>query len=167
MASQSANLRKGTTAMPVKYHCPKCGRRFVDWGAEKLGFKCPDCENEELVRAGVSEERPAKRSSLKRGSRKLAPVEPIVDESDFLEEPVLPDVESDVEEESEEEEEVFVPAEEEEAPGFVHSPTELITPADDEDEVDIDMPDDLNFGDVAPTLPDEAFEEAEDDTWHE
>lgn len=154
--------------MPVKYHCSKCGRRFVDWGAEKLGFKCPDCEGEELVRAGVSEDRPAKRSSLKRGARKLAPVEPIVDEAEFLEDTgTLPDVEVEVEDEAEEEEEVFVPVEEEEAPGFVHSPAELITTDADEDEVDIDMPEDLNFGDVAPALPDETFEEAEEDTWHE
>lgn len=150
--------------MPVKYHCPKCGRRFVDWGAEKLGFKCPDCEGEELVRAGVSEDRPAKRASLKRGARKVVPVEPIVDESEFLEESEgVVDVE--VEEEVEEEEEVFVPVEEEEAPGFVHSPTELITTDTDEDEVDLDMPDDLNFGD-APALPDEGFEEPEEDPWH-
>lgn len=27
--------------MPVKYECPKCGRRFTEWGAEKVGFKCP------------------------------------------------------------------------------------------------------------------------------
>lgn len=40
--------------MAVKYYCPKCGRRFVDWGAEKLGFKCPSdtCEGEELVLIG-------------------------------------------------------------------------------------------------------------------
>ena len=40
---------KGISSMAVKYHCRKCGKRFIDWGAEKLGFKCPDCENEQVV----------------------------------------------------------------------------------------------------------------------
>ncbi len=38
--------------MAVKYECPSCGKRFVEWGAEKLGFRCPHCENEELVKIG-------------------------------------------------------------------------------------------------------------------
>jgi hypothetical protein len=47
--------------MPViKYRCPKCGRRFTEWGAEKAGFRCPSdqwsgkdqvCDGE-LVRLG-------------------------------------------------------------------------------------------------------------------
>lgn len=28
--------------MAVKYECPECGRRFLEWGAEKSGFKCPN-----------------------------------------------------------------------------------------------------------------------------
>jgi hypothetical protein len=52
--------------MPVKYHCPSCGRRFTDWGAEKLGFKCPpDCEGT-LIRVGAQSEEPVKRATLKR-----------------------------------------------------------------------------------------------------
>lgn len=39
--------------MPLKYYCPKCDKRFVDWGAEKLGFKCPDCANEALFKVGT------------------------------------------------------------------------------------------------------------------
>lgn len=42
--------------MALKYHCPKCDKKFVDWGAEKLGFKCPDCKDEDLVRAGQESE---------------------------------------------------------------------------------------------------------------
>lgn len=40
--------------MAVKYYCPKCGRRFVDWGAEKLEYKCPSetCEGEPLILPG-------------------------------------------------------------------------------------------------------------------
>lgn len=34
--------------MTTKYLCSKCSRKFVDWGAEKLGFKCPDCEDSPL-----------------------------------------------------------------------------------------------------------------------
>ena len=40
--------------MAVKYHCPKCEKRFIDWGAEKLGFKCPDCEDEKLIEVSHS-----------------------------------------------------------------------------------------------------------------
>ncbi len=38
--------------MPIKFHCPKCDARYVEWGAEKLGFKCPHCEDQKLVRLG-------------------------------------------------------------------------------------------------------------------
>jgi len=31
--------------MAVKYECPECGRRFLEWGAEKNGFKCPNDDN--------------------------------------------------------------------------------------------------------------------------
>jgi len=44
--------------MTVKYRCPKCERKFIDWGAEKLGFKCPDCEDTELSQ--ISMEVPVK-----------------------------------------------------------------------------------------------------------
>lgn len=56
--------------MPVKYSCPKCDRRFVDWGAEKLGFKCPDCKDQELRRIGAVVEEAAKRPTLKRRAKK-------------------------------------------------------------------------------------------------
>ena len=63
--------------MPVKYQCPKCNRRFAEWGAEKLGFTCPNddhCpedagdEQIELVRMGVNDDRlaPKKPSPKKR-----------------------------------------------------------------------------------------------------
>ena len=53
--------------MPVKYQCAKCGRRFADWGAEKLGYHCPQddkCppdaigQEYELVRIGAQEAEP-------------------------------------------------------------------------------------------------------------
>ena len=48
--------------MPSKYECPRCGRKFTQWGAEKLGFKCPkdqhcppDAQDDiELVPAGTA-----------------------------------------------------------------------------------------------------------------
>jgi hypothetical protein len=56
--------------MPVKYCCPKCEKRFVDWGAEKLNFRCPDCVGEELVPVGGSVPAKKKAPSLKRKPRK-------------------------------------------------------------------------------------------------
>ncbi|MCX8065503.1 MAG: hypothetical protein N3G21_10080 [Candidatus Hydrogenedentes bacterium] len=37
----------------IKYICPKCGRKFVEWGAKKLDFKCPHCQDTELQRMGI------------------------------------------------------------------------------------------------------------------
>jgi len=58
--------------MPVKYQCPSCDKRFVDWGAAKFGFKCPDCEDTELVRLGLHDDRVAPPPTLKRGKPKRA-----------------------------------------------------------------------------------------------
>ena len=52
--------------MAVKYECPKCGKKYIDWGAEKLGFQCADCK-EELLEIGLESKAPAKaKPSLKR-----------------------------------------------------------------------------------------------------
>lgn len=56
--------------MAVKYQCPKCDRRFLDWGAEKLGFKCPTC-SEDLLRVGTAIDLPPTTSSLKRRPKKI------------------------------------------------------------------------------------------------
>ena len=55
--------------MPVKYYCPKCAKRYVEWGAEKLKFECPACANEELLRVS-SDNQPkvSKRPNLRRSS---------------------------------------------------------------------------------------------------
>jgi len=66
--------------MPLKFECPKCGRRFTEWGAEKVGFKCPTDEwsahdgeeDAELVRVGVSAKAGSKKPSLKRPTKKRA-----------------------------------------------------------------------------------------------
>lgn len=53
--------------MAVKYACSKCEKRYIDWGAEKLGFKCPDCDGEELKLVGHEITATAKKKpSLKR-----------------------------------------------------------------------------------------------------
>ena len=81
----SWNRKKGSSEMPVKYHCPGCSKRFVDWGAEKLGYKCPDCGDVELIRVGqAGDAKPAKRPSLKRARKKKPP--PPVEALSFEEE---------------------------------------------------------------------------------
>ncbi len=61
--------------MAVKYECPECGRRFLEWGAEKYGFKCPNddnCpdshpENVELAAITFEQDQPIRRKpTLKR-----------------------------------------------------------------------------------------------------
>jgi hypothetical protein len=67
--------------MAVKYECPKCGRRFAEWGAEKLGFKCPlddRCpagavgEEISLVRVGLKDEATPSKASLRRKPKPVA-----------------------------------------------------------------------------------------------
>jgi DNA-directed RNA polymerase subunit RPC12/RpoP len=155
--------------MPVKYHCARCGRRFVDWGAEKLGFKCPDCEDEELVRMGASEDRPAKKASLKRGARKAVPAAPVELEEEYVggEGAVDEgDEETPIDDESaEEDEEALLVAEDEEGTAFVRSPAELIPSDSDEDEVTLDVGEDLGFGDVAPSISEETFDDSDEESF--
>lgn len=62
--------------MASRYICRQCERKFIDWGAEKLGFKCPDCDDTELTpiefqpvaKAKAKKKKPA----LKRGAKKKA-----------------------------------------------------------------------------------------------
>lgn len=56
--------------MPVKYQCPKCEKRFVDWGAEKLGFRCPYCTDVPLLRLGAPAEQLQIAPSLRRSPAK-------------------------------------------------------------------------------------------------
>ena len=84
--------------MPVKYSCPKCGRRFAEWGAEKFGFKCPGdewCpadrpEEIELVRVGMQEDaKPAKKPTLKRPTKRVVATPSSMNEDELL----VPDIE--------------------------------------------------------------------------
>ncbi len=85
--------------MAVKFSCPKCGRRFTEWGAERLGFKCPKDEHcpkdasddIELVRVGVPDDRVLRRPALKKGLRRTTPyVAPSALSEDEV---VVPDIE--------------------------------------------------------------------------
>lgn len=94
--------------MPLKYQCPKCERRYVEWGAQKFNFKCPHCVNEELVRLGAVEQTSSRSSSLKRRPRKVAAQPVPTEEVDLAEmEPLEPAEDAD-EEELDEEPEVVV-----------------------------------------------------------
>ena len=53
--------------MASKYICSKCERKFIDWGAEKLGYKCPDCDDSELTEISFEPAAKAKKKpTLKR-----------------------------------------------------------------------------------------------------
>lgn len=105
--------------MPVKYQCAKCGRRFADWGAERLGFRCPQddkCppdaigQEYELVRIGAQETEPAAPAPplRRRPPKEVIGVSTFEDDApvspDLNEEPFSADAEES-DDESEEEEE--------------------------------------------------------------
>lgn len=78
--------------MASKYICSKCERKFIDWGAEKLGFKCPDCDDSELTLIGFEPAAKAKKKpALKRAAPKkvtktdLEPDEPVTSTDDDVE----------------------------------------------------------------------------------
>lgn len=61
--------------MAVKYHCPKCNKKYMEWGAEKLAFKCPECSDEKLVLVGLAPGGPKKKkpaAKKKRAKKKKA-----------------------------------------------------------------------------------------------
>ena len=123
--------------MAVKYYCPKCGRRFVDWGAEKLGYKCPGdaCDGEVLILPGSESGDTAEVAHKAKRAKKRKAILPAVS-SDIdipeLEEGFSEDVDLDIEEDVDEEaEEDLVPiiAEDEE-------PVDEVVVVEDVEEVD-------------------------------
>ncbi len=146
--------------MAVKYHCKKCGKRFVDWGAEKLGFKCPD-DGEELVRAGLADDKAAKRPALKRRAKKAVPSIPLEDEELLMEDAEA--IETDEVEEEEEEESILL------GEGPISAADDEVFPLEEEvvpgvDEEDAELEVGEESFDEAP-LADEGVEEIED--WKE
>lgn len=162
--------------MGVKYHCPKCGKRFVDWGAKKLEFKCPDCEDGQLVRFGGPESKPPKRPSLKRAASRAKPKKEELPAArvafDELPEELGEEIEEEVDEEPEEplEEIVHIDTKHEETEVGLEFDEEAVAETHEEaaPEEDIEegetlgIPEDLSFGEVTPPLTDETFEEEND-----
>jgi len=142
--------------MAVKYHCRKCGKRFVDWGAEKLGYKCPDCEGEELIRVGSPDDKVVKRPSLKRKPRRPVVPLPVEEEGitgiDALEaEPV--------------QQEPLYAAEEEEVEEEAEFLDETDAVAVEEEAEDVEIGPDVGFVEVTPPLAEdieEVLPESED-----
>ncbi len=60
--------------MPAKYKCPKCERSFVEWGAQKLNFKCPACPNTEMLKMGGAEGELVQPARLKRRPARIGKV---------------------------------------------------------------------------------------------
>jgi hypothetical protein len=139
------DTERGLLKMPVKYECPKCGRRFTEWGAEKVGFKCPRdqwCtkdhpEDVELVRVGSSDEGMSRRPTLKRTPRKIAQPKQAAVELDE-DEALVPDMEEieaeDEFDDDEEEEEGVVIEEDDETEGDAPDTDSVSDDEDDEDE---------------------------------
>ena len=154
--------------MAVKYQCVKCGRRFVEWGAEKLKFACPCAEEAELVRIGSPEDKASKKPSLKRAVRQAVPARPLdLDEDDDPK--VAPDVEDadtdesdEVEEDEDAAEALPDAAEEDDEEALVESDDDS---DDDEEETDDDSVEDLKLGDISGSLPAKAVDHADDEDW--
>ena len=140
--------------MAVKYYCPKCGRRFVDWGAEKLAYKCPGdaCEGEALILPGSeSAETTDAAHKAKRVKKRKAILPAVSSDIDIpeLEEGFAEDMELDMEEEVDEE------AEEDLVPIIVEDeePVDEVVVVEDVEEVD----EDAGFAD-AESLDEEPIE---------
>ena len=150
--------------MAVKYHCRKCGKRFVDWGAEKLGFKCPECEDEELVRAGSPEDRLAKRPSLKRRVRKAAPALALDEEG------YMGDADEDTEEIMDDEDRLLLAGDSDEGSGREPS-FDLdgagVGEVDELEDTDLDLGEDIAFDDEAAPIGEDGLDDAvpEADEW--
>ncbi len=145
--------------MTVKYYCPKCGRRFVDWGAEKLGFKCPSetCEGEPLVLPGAeSPEAISAMQKIKRSKKRKAILPAVTSDIDVSE--LEDDFVGDVELDEEEGEEIEESVDEIEAPIIVDDEDTAVVDVIVEDEEEGD--DDTVF-DEALTLEDDVDLEEE------
>lgn len=150
--------------MPLKYHCPKCGKRFVEWGAEKLGFKCPDCDDQELVRVGISDDKPSRRSTLKRSTRKAAPRKAV---SIAKAEAKTPKIIEDAEriEAQEVTKAVGVASNNEETNESVADGPKLIIDESEEEEVALDVPADLSFNRKGKSLNEGNFNNTNQGQW--
>ncbi len=149
--------------MVAKYQCPKCERRFVEWGAEKLDFKCPHCSDGILVRVGARPSAPVSPKLKRRPAKVIAPEEEdlVGAEADIEEEEVevvdeveVPDFE--VHATDAEEPEPVVVGEPEPHTSDIEAPEQEAEEADETDEV---LPEDLEFEDEGALEPADEFEE--------
>lgn len=148
--------------MAVKYYCPKCGRRFVDWGAEKLGFKCPSetCDGAELILPGTESAETMDASQKAKRVKKRKAILPVV--SSDIDLPEMEDdfsggVDLDIDEDVEEEEEDIPPIIADEDAVDV---AEVVVADDadvdaDEDDVDADFSDSVDLDDSAVDIEEE------------
>ena len=150
-------IRRFTVAQ--KYYCPKCGRKFIEWGAQKLDFKCPgkECDGEHLKlidpKTLEAVEKPKTKKPRKKKER-VVPVSSDFDLEDGVSEVPLEDEEYEEPEEISEEEieEDYLEEDEEEIPDKSDlilaeteddlDPLEIVDPEDEplEDVVDDDIP---------------------------
>lgn len=149
--------------MAIKFQCPRCGKRYVDWGAEKLGFKCPDCKDQDLLRIGLSGDDAEARPKLKRkalrpekGARPAAPKN--LDED----EPIMDEMAADEEEMDEEEEPEVVVGEGDKAlGGEIDEVSEAVD--EDEEEADDETPVGLDFEDSGGPVDDVVLEDFDEE----
>jgi len=142
--------------MAIKYECTKCGKRYVDWGAEKLGFICPCSETgkagtvNRLVRLGASEEEGAA-PSLKRAAAKKVIAPPVEEDLDEAVE-----FDGDDEEVVEDDDAVVVEADD----SVVDADSDVVvddvvdSEDDDEEASDEEVPADLDFENDKVSLED-------------
>ena len=153
--------------MAVKYTCPKCNRRFADWGAKKLNFKCPHDEScppgtegemTALLRVGAStDDVAAAKPTLK---RKKAAASGIVQESNLL----TSGEDFDVVEEIDADEIDDVEDTEEEEPEVLKGGGGVITEVViDEEEVVAEEDTELGFEGVEPDVVVEEFVELDEE----
>lgn len=85
--------------MADKYICTKCGRKYVDWGAKKLDFKCPTegCAENLLVLLGSSEASLLEISAKSKATKRRQTLVPRAD-VDYEEEDLGEEYEEDEEE---------------------------------------------------------------------
>ena len=143
--------------MAVKYFCPNCERRFVEWGAQKLDFKCPTegCEQKTLLLLGSADLDGEDKPKAKR-PKKAKSIVPLTNPEDDISEldGGFIDEDSDLDEEEEELEE-----EEEEV---LATPVVAVVDDDDTDDVSVDddeAADDDTFVEALDLDDDVAIEE--------
>ena len=136
--------------MAIKFECPRCGRKFTEWGAERLGFKCPhdaNCPKEaadeeiELIRSGGSDDKHASRASLKRtpAKRKAAVPKHSVDDEAIA--PDIEEMEDDEKADDEDDEEPDIVAGEDDEAADTDAVDEVVVVVVDDEDVEEDTDD--------------------------